>query len=428
MQRIQRNFFKNGILNIFFTFLMVPGVEAAKPLWTFIPQTPTKIIVPIGNSAQVIYTVQNQTSRHKTLFMKPIAGVSQSAPCQLTPKGTCTLILNVNGSALERGVLGGPLLCHQGEPHQCYQPSYDDVLHINQLPTLFPFTKNLVLSIVDIGTRPVLPGNPRTIRIKNTGSVPALNLQVTTSDFPAGTTITTNTCTGRLNPGVTCDITITPSIYASLDSSNNPCNTATSHLPLPTIVSVSADNVPVTKINVLVLGYGCRHQGGFLFSIDDSTPNTGSIGGKVAALTDEPVTVWSTINNITSATSTVDGFTNTNFLVTPVGQYPAAQACSEKIDQGFSDWYLPAICELGRYVGGPGGDANCGLIPNLYSSLVTAGLGELQPRFYWSSTQFAPVLPNVNVWFQNLQYPYEQNGIQKNWPGIYTRCIRAFTP
>jgi hypothetical protein len=46
-----------------------------------------------------------------------------------------------------------------------------------------------------------------------------------------------------------------------------------------------------------ILGYGCIYQSGYLFSIDDTTPNTTSIGGIVAGLTDtiapSPGIVWS---------------------------------------------------------------------------------------------------------------------------------------
>ena len=127
----------------------------------------------------------------------------------------------------------------------------------------------------------------RIIRIENTGSEPANNLEISTSGFPTGTSITNNDCMGTLNADDTCDITITPGSTASSHNSDNTCTTSPGTEPVPTIVTFSADNAPSTNINVLVLGYGCIYQGGFLFSVDDSTSNTGNISGKVAALTDE---------------------------------------------------------------------------------------------------------------------------------------------
>jgi len=418
MQGKKRHFFRNTILTAFFSCMMLSGVQATKPLWKFVPQTPTDITVAKGRSVQVIYTVHNQSSRPKTLVMKPISGISQNAPCQLLAKGICTLTLNVNGSALQGNIVGGPVLCQQGNDLQCYQPSSTNILRIRlmQAPiqqftvtpqagsngsispvtaqvvnagssltftatpntsfgvnqwlldgnveqnggttfqlnniqadhtvevtfnqtTLSPLSQNLALSINSPGADPALAGNARIIRIENAGSIPANNLQVSTSGFPTGTSITNNGCTGTLNAGATCDITITPGGTASSDNSNNACTTSPGTEPEPTVVTVSAGNAPSTDINVLVLGYGCIYEGGFLFSVDDTTPDTGSIGGKVAAMTDEEESPgdfffqWATVFNDTAADSITDGLNNTNALETPAGQYPAAQACLNKSDQ-----------------------------------------------------------------------------------------------
>lgn len=506
MQRKRRHFFRNIILTAFFSCLMLPSVQAAKPLWTFVPQTPTDITVAKGGSTQVIYTVQNQSSRPKTLVMKPIAGVNQSTPCQLPAKGNCTLTLNVNGSGLQGDVVGGPVLCQQGNDLQCYQPSSANSLRIRlaQTPpvqqftvtpsagangsispataqvvnagssltftatpntgfgvnqwlldgnvvqnggisfqlnniqsnhtvevtfnqtTLSPLTQNLALSINNPGADPALAGNARIIRIENTGSIPANNVQVSTSGFPAGTSITGDACTGTLNAGATCDITITPGGTASPDNTANACTTAPGTEPLPTIVTVSANNAPSTNVNVLVLGYGCIYRGGFLFSVDDSMPATGSIAGKVAGLTNEPSPFqWSTIFDDTGADSITDGLNNTNALAAPVGRYPAAQACLDKSDQGFTDWFMPAICELGRFVG-LGSDAGCGTTnPNLYITLHTNNLGGFANDNYWSSTELSSI-PTLSAWSQSFSGGF-QFGIDKD-NDLRVRCVRAFTP
>ncbi|MDI9818367.1 MULTISPECIES: DUF1566 domain-containing protein [unclassified Legionella] len=511
MQRKKRHYFRNIILTAFFFCLMLPNVQAAKPLWTFVPQTPTEITVTKEDSVQVIYTVHNQSSRPKILVMKPIAGISQSTPCQLAPKGVCTLTLNVNGSALQGDVFGGPVLCQQGNDLQCYQPGSANIVHIRLIEqppvqqftitpsagangsispataqvvsagssltftaipdadfgvnqwlldgnavqtggtsyqlnniqinhtvqvtfnqtTLSPLSQNLALSINSPGADPALVGNARIIRIENTGSIPANNVQVSTSGFPAGTSITSNGCTGTLNAGANCDITITPGGTASPDNSANACTTSPGTEPLPTVVTVSADNAPSTNINVLVLGYGCIYQGGFLFSVDDSTSNTGSIGGKVAALIDEESAnpngfEWApAVPDNTTADSITDGFANTHSLAVPVDQYPAAQACLNKSAQGFIDWFMPAICELGRFAG-IGIDPGCGVAnANLYSTLHTNNLGGFGNFSYWSSTQFSG-LPEFLAWYQFFGDGNLTN-ISKTFE-LRVRCVRAFTP
>lgn len=513
MQRKKRHFFRNTILTAFFSCLVLSSAQAAGPLWTFTPQTSTSITVAKGDNAQVIYTVQNQSAKAKTLVMKPIAGISQSAPCNLPAKGSCTLTLNVNGATLQGDVVGGPVLCQQGNDLQCYQPSSTNILRIRLIEqppvqqftvtpsagangsispataqvvnagssltftakpntgfgvnqwlldgnvvqtggptyqlnniqanhtvevtfnqtTLSPLTQNLALSIVSPfpDSDPALVGNPRIIRIENTGSISANNVQVSTSGFPAGTSITNNDCTGTLDAGATCDITITPGGTASPDNSANACTTSPGTEPEPTIVTVSADNAPSTNVNVLVLGYGCIYQGGFLFSVDDTTPDTGSIGGKVAALTDEEESPgdfffqWATELNDTAADSITDGLANTNALENPAGQYPAAQACLNKNDQGFTDWFMPAICELGRFVSF-GSNAGCGTInPNLYITLHTNNLGGFANDGYWSSTEFSG-FPTDVAWGQGFGDGFQNGAFKVN--NLRVRCVRAFNP
>ena len=150
--------------------------------------------------------------------------------------------------------------------------------------------------------------------------------------------------------------------------------------------------------NVVVLDYGCQYQGGFLYAVDDTTPNTGSIGGKVASLVDQAAPnisgpqassiIWSSngsggaaanvsydiIYGISETSTTLspnpstnqqtgqtaclgnnNGACNTNNIYVyyenvatnhPINlSYYAAGLCKGTIN-GYSDWYLPAICEM----------------------------------------------------------------------------------
>ncbi|WP_233588635.1 DUF1566 domain-containing protein [Legionella sp. km535] len=592
MRGIKGCFFKTVLCAATLLIIFLSSVQAAKPLWTFAPQTPIDLTVYKGSNAQVIYTVKNQSTSPKNLVMKQIPGISQSQPCQLPANGTCTLILNINGSTLQGDVLGGPILCQQGNNLMCYRPSETDELRIrltNQPPspppppppppayytviplagangvidpvvdqvvlsgsniaftatpdanflvdqwlldgnvvqnggtsyqliniqanhtveviftpvkytitpsagtngaispavpqlvnygssisftatpdayfgvdqwlldgnvvqnggttyqlntvqadhtievtfnqtTLSPLTSNLTLSINSPlpTSDPALTLTPRIIRIRNTGSITATNLQVSSTAFPSGSSISSNTCTGTLISNATCDITITPGATASPDATAISCNTSPGRTPVPTVVTVSADNATPIDINVLILGYGCIYQGGYLFTVDNTTSNTGSIGGKVAALLDEPFPyAWATLFNDTLANSLLDGLTNSNSLVTPVGQYPAAQICLNKIDQGYTDWYLPAICELGRYVG-INTNAGCGNFrPNLYATLSLKNLGGFVTSIYWSSSEYV-LNAQFSAWAQ--YFGFGDQFFNSKTISSSVRCIRVFVP
>ncbi|MBA2657446.1 MAG: DUF1566 domain-containing protein [Tatlockia sp.] len=410
--------------------------QARLPVWTFSHDTTPIVTVSSTGTATVQYTINNNSYKPHQLVLSPTTptGISQVAPCILGPKGsgnsTCVLLLTINGSALPSDlIVGGPFMCQVTFPqgtNQCYQPSPGETLVITRTPTpglatLSALTQNLALSIRAPGADPALLGIARIIRITNTGSSQANNLRVNATGLPAGTAITSNTCIGTLNAGGTCDITITPGSIASSDAGSNPCTTPPGTLPLPAIVTVSADNAPSTNINVLILGYGCIYQNGFLFAVDDATAITSSIGGKIAALANEPGTyLWATVGNDTAADSIIDGFANTNALATPMGQYPAAQACLTK------NWYLPAICELGRYVG-LGVDPGCGATnPNLYTTLHNNNLGGFANANYWSSTE-SNFLPSFSAWSQLFTSGVMINNSSKTFAPLAVRCIRTLT-
>jgi len=115
-------------------FLISTSSWALAP-WSVVPITPTTITVPPGVTANVQYTVTNNSVTH-TLMMVPIAGISQittgagicSNPFTLTKGASCILSLQVNGSALTTDINSGPQVCQQGadgqpSPQMCYQPA-----------------------------------------------------------------------------------------------------------------------------------------------------------------------------------------------------------------------------------------------------------------------------------------------------------------
>lgn len=116
---------------------------AGTPVWTFTPLTSTTITVAANDTATVSYQVTNQSRKSHTLVMKAIPGVTQVTstgncpnPFVLDYQQSCTLNLSINGSALNGNVNGGPVVCSQGNPSQCYQPSAANSLRITKGPAV----------------------------------------------------------------------------------------------------------------------------------------------------------------------------------------------------------------------------------------------------------------------------------------------------
>jgi len=244
-----------------------------------------------------------------------------------------------------------------------------------------------------------------------------------------------NACTSGMTltaNGGFCTITITPASTAT-----STCTTGTA--PTPSVITVTDNNADTTTVNVVILGYGCQYQEGYLFSIDDTTPLTSSIGGKVVTLSDQSgVTVWSNqLSGIggTSDASTIanpspspppqqnvpigqlncnaanDGSCATNNLYVTYGTDSyAADFCKSTIN-GYTDWYLPSVCEFGPF-GSTG--LNTGNYPSLTNSQTCInGSANIQDQLvstnivtnfttgkYWCSTEDSNTAGNA--WIQSL--------------------------
>lgn len=127
----------NRILSGMATLFFLNTVEAGTPVWTFTPLTPTTISIDSSSTATVQYLVTNQSHTSHTLVMTPINGVTQtttSGNCSysftLGYLQSCTLTLQIDGSVLHSNIVGGPKVCQQGNPLQCFQPSQNDILNI----------------------------------------------------------------------------------------------------------------------------------------------------------------------------------------------------------------------------------------------------------------------------------------------------------
>lgn len=505
MKRIFSQLFYGFLILFSFTNIAHAGV----PVWTFTPNPafPPQIAVnSLVTNAFVQYTVTNQSSKIHSLRMQPITGItSTGCSSPLGPYQSCTLTLSVKANALKGNITAGPVLCEQNNPLQCYQPNQPDVLSI-RFPALTASAQPLALSINCLPNslctatqNSALTGNARTLIIQNTSGVEVTNMVVHSAGFPLGTDITNNTCTGNLLPGASCGITITPGNVANLDANNQPCTRGTQ--PVKSVVSVMAGDGLSSNFDVYVLGYGCQYQGGYVFSVDDTTIKTSSIGGKVASLVNQatpsfsnnPINpggvIWSsnglpggvgTINNNfdntiilgidqTSTPSTpspttppyptgaptyaacsgaYDGTCDANNIVsfynfyranggaapTPLNLYAAGLCRVPGGISGYTDWYLPAICELG-FAGANGAFPCTTITQNMQSSLaflITPAPCSVNQTclsgIYWSSTETL-VNPSTNAWFHRFNVPpaasARAQGQKRFQDGV--RCIRALT-
>ena len=348
--------------------------------------------------------------------------------------------------------------------------------------TLTPSVSTLALSInchsssCSTMQNAALTGNPRQIKIQNQGSVSATNVSVSASGLPSGTNISSNTCTGTLITGGSCIITLTPGPIASSDSSGVACTSGTQ--PVKGTVTITADNGLSTQVNAYVLGYGCIYQSGFIYSVDDTTNNgqtgactsppcAGSIGGKVVTTSDQSSSIiWSSNGSGSPSFVAIYGISETSTSSAPnpsTGQVAGQIACRGNIDgscdsnniyvyyqnyavnapinpslyaaglckatiNGYNDWYLPAICELGYNTTATTtgcGNSTSPTLQNIQSNLYdNSDIGGLTIGGYWSSTEYS-LAPGNEVWVESFGYSQSQDfGGMGLSMGV--RCSRAF--
>ncbi|WP_419420059.1 DUF1566 domain-containing protein [Legionella sp. D16C41] len=443
------------------TFFIMLTAQAGSPLWTITPVTSTTATVSATSTAIIQYLVTNQSRKVHTLVMNPIAGISQlitSGNCSnvftLGYMQSCVLTLQVIGSALQGNITDGPQLCQSGNPLQCYQPSLPNRLNITFLPAAGETTLSTSVSTLALAAG----GTARVISITNTGVNTATGVTFRTSSaLPTGTTITPLSC-GTILPGGTCVLTIMPGPIPSAIPSDI--------APTPITLSIAGDNTNTVAPTLNILTYGSVYQSGFIFAIDDTTPITTSIGGKVAALVDQANIfnriIWSSNGNGSGSgdvandnipgiyeTSTnppaacngnTNGFCDTSVIVafysppttTPAVNlsFYAAGLCKATIG-GYSDWYLPAICELGYDTTNSG--SGCGTqtsptLQNMQSNLVERGILNAPTGIYWSSTE-AAVDPTGGAWVQLFAPPnLTQQGTDDKFELHSVRCARLITP
>lgn len=277
-------------------------------------------------------------------------------------------------------------------------------------------------------------GRPRHFLVTNVGGLDALNLLVTAGTaLPTGSGFTTD-CAATLAPGASCTLTVTP----GADPSAAPGDTA----PQPAELRIAGSNTNTLALPFQVLDFGSVYQGGYVFDIDDGTPGSAGVGGKVLALDNASATMVRWLNMAIVSTplslGNTDGAANTATIVQMYGTPPssapehqyAAWACSNSTEAGYVDWYLPAICEMGydRDNRGSGcGTSDAPLLPNIQSHLADRGVTVGLQTFQYASSSTAST---SEAWVQHFfttfpdsaQHPDALRG-----DGL-ARCVRALTP
>lgn len=304
----------------------------------------------------------------------------------MAPKSSCSLQFSANPPTTPLTLINVPVYGTNT------QKSYFNlsVLPCSGATTLSASVSTLALSAKDTATNPALTGTARQITITNNGAFTANDLLISYPTWPTGTSAIP-TCGTSLSAGSSCVITVTP-------GANSTSNCITGIAPTPGVISVSSSNANSVTTNVFVLNYGCIYQGGFLFSVDDTTNNgvtgtcssspcTGSIGGKVASLVDQaaPYTTASQATSIiwssngsgsVSANVSYDLIPLISEVSTPNDSYTAAQAVFDTTYSNVSTFPFPASSAFATCNGAIDGQCNSNNILALYDTYKTGyGIG-----------------------------------------------------
>jgi hypothetical protein len=168
------------------------------------------------------------------------------------------------------------------------------------------------------------------------------------------------------------------------------------------------------------LGVGMTYQGGkiaYILKFGDPGYDANTLHGLIAATSDQStgeLSEWGCSSTIlTGADGTAIGTGNQNTIDIMAGCSTAgiaARLCSDLVEGGYSDWYLPSKDELYK----------------LYLNRVAIGgfANSNNMDYYWSSSEIGYEYGLITAW--NLDFATGwQNGDKKDIPD-HVRAIRAF--
>lgn len=120
-----------------------------------------------------------------------------------------------------------------------------------------------------------------------------------------------------------------------------------------------------------------------------------------------PALFWGTYGITTGLTDTTTGRANTAWLVANDTNAMAAKYCNALVENGYTDWYLPAKDELAKIYAAK----------NIGGSKV-AGTVDITGNYYWSSTEYS----SGNAWLQRFSDGIQASTNKNN--GFLVRCVR----
>ena len=284
--------------------------------------------------------------------------ITEGSPYAVTvltqPTGQTCTVTNGSGTVVSANVTNVSVTC------------------VSNDATLTASVPTLGLSVNNTGLNAALTGTPRLITITNSGSNSATSVTYSPSPaLPSGTTISPASC-GTIAASGTCVLTITPGSTASATAGNTS--------PTPITLSISGTNTNTLTPTVNVLTYGSVYQGGYIYAVDDTTSNTGSIGGTVVTQTDQAPrypggVVWSS-NGAGSAQANVSndsipGIAETSTTGSSVPTYASAQTSFNSTYSNESSFPLPSSGSFSSCNGRTNGACNSANILTLYNTYVT---------------------------------------------------------
>lgn len=281
-----------------------------------------------------------------------------------------------------------------------------------QPTTLALSVSSLALSVNDPGLNARLTGTPRTITVTNTGTHDAEALAVSMLPVLPGDASFTSNCGLVLAGGSSCQITITPG--------QTPSAALLTVAPTDPMLLVTGGNTNTVTAAVRIVSYGNVHQGGYVYALDDTSPTTGSVGGKVLALSPASAgEIWGPDGALVGE-NFFDARAATQLIVDQFpGQASAAKTCTDSTMGGYTDWTLPTQCEVGGCGGGQAMDQN------LIDSYFTTAMAN---TFWLATTRYQSDPININTALVVSHTP----GSINLFPGAprsgmrSAHCIRAF--
>jgi hypothetical protein len=145
------------------------------------------------------------------------------------------------------------------------------------------------------------------------------------------------------------------------------------------VLSIAGDNVSTSSVTLNIVTYASVYQAGFIYSIDDTTAITGSIGGKVAALNDQAEPFINSGPQATSILWSTNGSGGYSYDIipliaensTPDDSYSSALAAFNSTYVNTATYPFPSSTSFSACAGGTDGACDSANILAFYNEYIT---------------------------------------------------------